>query len=51
VVPERSAFEVEMAIEKLKRRKSPGIGQIPGEFIKVEGRSIHSAIHEFINSM
>jgi hypothetical protein len=27
------AFEVEMAIEKLKRYKSPGIDQIPAEFI------------------
>jgi hypothetical protein len=29
IVPELSAFEVEMAIEKLKRHKSPGIDQIP----------------------
>jgi hypothetical protein len=28
-VPELSAFEDEMAIEKLKRHKSPGIDQIP----------------------
>jgi hypothetical protein len=34
LVPEPSAFEVEMAIEKLKRHKSPGIDQIPAEFIK-----------------
>jgi hypothetical protein len=33
-VPEPSAFEVEMAIEKLKRHKSPGIDKIPAEFIK-----------------
>jgi hypothetical protein len=33
-VPELSAFEVEMAIEKLKRYKSPGIDQIPAELIK-----------------
>jgi hypothetical protein len=33
-MPEASAFEVEMAIEKLKRRKSPGIDQIPAEFTK-----------------
>jgi len=30
-VPEPSAFEVELAIEKLKRHKSPGIDQIPAE--------------------
>ena len=29
LVPELSAFEVEMAIEKLKSHKSPGIDQIP----------------------
>jgi hypothetical protein len=28
-VPEPSAFEIEMAIEKLKGQKSPGIYQIP----------------------
>ena len=27
LVPERSAFEVELAIEKLKNHKSPGIDQ------------------------
>ena len=34
LVPEPSAFEVEMNIEKLKSRKSPGIDQIPAELIK-----------------
>jgi hypothetical protein len=34
-VPEPSAFEVELAIEKPKRHKSPGIDQIPSELIKV----------------
>jgi hypothetical protein len=28
-MPQLSAFDVEMAIEKLKRHKSPGIDQIP----------------------
>ena len=31
LVPEPSVFEVELAIEKLKNHKSPGIGQIPGD--------------------
>jgi hypothetical protein len=31
LVPEPGAFEVEMANEKLTRRKSPGIYQIPVE--------------------
>ena len=32
-MPEPCAFEVEMAIDKLKRHKSPGIDQIPAELI------------------
>jgi hypothetical protein len=35
VVPDPSAFEFEVAIEKLKRYKSPDIDQIPAELIKV----------------
>jgi hypothetical protein len=35
LVPELSAFEVEMAIEKLKGHKSLGVDQIPAELIKV----------------
>jgi hypothetical protein len=34
LVPEPSVFEVEMAIENLKRHKSPGIDQVPTELIK-----------------
>jgi hypothetical protein len=34
LVPEPSAFEVELAIQKLKSHKSPGIDQIPAELIK-----------------
>jgi hypothetical protein len=33
LVPEPSAFDAEMAIEKLKRHKSPGTNQIPAELI------------------
>jgi hypothetical protein len=36
LVPEPSVFEVEMAIEKLKRYKSPGTDQIPAELLKQE---------------
>jgi hypothetical protein len=39
-----------MAIEKLKRHKSPGIDQIPAELIKAGGRKIRSEIHKLINS-
>jgi hypothetical protein len=39
-----SAFEFELAIEKLKSYKSPGIDQIPAEMIKAGGRKICSEI-------
>ena len=48
-MPELSAFEVEMAIEKPKTYKSPGIVQIPAELIKSGGRTIRSEIHKLIN--
>jgi hypothetical protein len=51
LVPEPSASEVEMAIEKLKRHKSPGIDQIRAELIKAGGRTIRSEIHKLINSV
>jgi hypothetical protein len=38
VVPEINASEIELAIEKLKRHKSPGIDLIPAVLIKVGGR-------------
>jgi hypothetical protein len=50
LVPEPSACEVEMAIEKL-RHKSQGIDQIPAEFIKAGGRTIPSEIHKLSNSV
>jgi hypothetical protein len=40
LVPGPSAFQVEMAIEKLKRYKSPGIDQIPTKFIKAGSSNI-----------
>ena len=48
LVPEPSAFEIEMAIEKLKGHKSTGIDQIPAELIKAEGRTIRCEIHKLI---
>jgi hypothetical protein len=36
-VPEPSASEVEAAIRKTRRYKSPGSDQIPAEFIKAGG--------------
>ena len=39
LVPEPSAAEVKLAIDKLKSHKSPGIGEIPAELIKAGGRT------------
>jgi hypothetical protein len=51
MVPEPSASEVEMAIEMLKRYKSPGVDQIPAKLIRAGGRIICSEIHKLINSI
>jgi len=40
LVTKTSAFEFEMATEKLKSHKSPGTDEIPAELIKVGGRTI-----------
>ena len=40
-----------MAIEKLKRHKSPGIDQIPAVLVKAGGRTIRSGIYKFIHSV
>ena len=50
-MPELSAFELEVAIEKLKRHKSSSIDQIPAELIKAGSRTVHSEIHNIINSV
>jgi hypothetical protein len=50
-MPETRAFEVEMALEKPKRHKSPGIDQIPAELIKAGGRTFLCAIHKLIISI
>ena len=50
-MPEASALEVEMAIERLKSHKSPGIDQIPAELIKVGVRTIRCEIHKLITSI
>jgi hypothetical protein len=42
LVPEPSVFEVDVAIVKLKRYKSPGIDQIPAELIGAGGGKIRS---------
>ena len=50
-MPEPSAFEFELAIEKLKNHKSPGIDQIPAELIKAGVRTIRCEIHKLIISI
>jgi len=47
-VPEPSALEFELAIEKLKSHRSPGIDQIPAELIKAGGRTIRVAIDKLL---
>ena len=51
LVPEPSALEFELAIEKLKSHKSPGIDQIPAELIKEGRRTIRYQIHKHIFSI
>ena len=51
LVPEPSASEVELTINKLKCHKSPGIDQIPAELIKVGDRILCLEIHKLITSI
>jgi len=51
LVPEPSAAEIELPIEKQKRHKSPGIDQTPAELIKAGGRTIFLEIHIIITSV
>jgi hypothetical protein len=50
-VPEPSAFEFELAIEKVNTHKSLGIDQIQAELIKAGGRTIRCDIHKLIFSV
>jgi hypothetical protein len=47
-VPKPSLVEVEIAIGKLKRYKSPGTDQIPAKLIKAGGETLYSEIHRLI---
>ena len=51
LVFEPSVFEVELAIEELKRHKSSGTDQIPSELIKAGIRTICYQIHKLIISV
>jgi hypothetical protein len=50
LVPEPSASEFELDIDKLKSHKSPGNDQIPAELIKPGCRTVCLEIHKFITS-
>jgi len=50
-VPQPSASEVGLAIEKLKSHKSPGIDQIPAKLFKAGDRKICYEIHKLIISI
>jgi hypothetical protein len=51
LIPGPSHTEVEIAIAKLKKYKSPGSNQIPAELIQGGGKTIEAAIHKLINSI
>jgi hypothetical protein len=51
LVPERSPSEVEIAIVKLEKYKSPGNDQILAELIQAGGETLQSEIHKFIHSV
>ena len=51
LVPEPSAFEVELAIDNLKNHKSPGIDEIPAELIKAGCGTICLEFHKLITSI
>jgi hypothetical protein len=50
-VPDKSDFEVVLGLEKLKGHRSPGIDQIPPEFIEAGGSTIRCVVHKFIISI
>ena len=51
LVPEPSASEFQLAIDKLKSLKSPGIDQIPAALIKAGGTTIYLEFHKLIISI
>jgi hypothetical protein len=49
--PSHLDVEIEIAIAKLKKYKSPGNDEIPAELIQAGGKTLLSAIHKLINSI
>jgi len=51
LVPKLNSFKIEIAIENLKRYKSPGIIQILAELIQVGGNTLCSEVHRLMNCL
>ena len=51
LVPEPSAFEVDLVTEKLKSHRSPGVDHMPAELIKAGGRTIRPEIRKLVISI
>jgi hypothetical protein len=51
LVPSPNRLEVQIAIAKLKKYKSPGSDQVPAELIQAGGEILLAAIHKLINSV
>jgi hypothetical protein len=51
LVADSSPSEVEIAIAKLKRYKSPGTDQIPAQLTQAGGETLWPEIHKLINSI
>jgi hypothetical protein len=51
LVPGPSGLEVEIAIVKLKKYKSPRSDEIPAELIQVGGETLLSAIQKLVTSI
>jgi hypothetical protein len=51
LIPDPRPFEVEIAIAKVGRYKSPGVDQIPAELIQAGGKILRSKIHKLIKSI
>jgi hypothetical protein len=51
LVPSPSRLEVEIAVAKLKKYKSPGSDQIPAKLIQAGSEILLSEIHKLINSV
>jgi hypothetical protein len=49
LIPGPASFEVEIAIARLKKHRSPGSDQIPAELIQAGGETLRSENRKIIN--